>query len=82
MAQSDKYGDVIVEREPGNPLGEDEPVFLLRARDATSVPLLEKYLNLIFLKNSPPKHIYAVEDVIQTFREWQRRNPTLVKIPD
>lgn len=82
MAISAKYGKVTVEREPGNPFGEDEPVFLLRARDSASATTLEYYLTLMALLDTTPEHILSVKDVIDTFRDWRENNIELVKVPD
>lgn len=43
MAYDAKYGAITVEHEPGNTLGDDEPVFLLRARDVTSGAVLAEW---------------------------------------
>ena len=82
MAHDAKYGRVTVEHEPGNPLGDDEPVFLLRARDATAVSVLYAYAAICAKANSPTEHVDAVEDLAETFREWQTNHIDLVKTPD
>lgn len=82
MAFENKYGRISVEHEPGNPLGEDEPVFLLRARDTTSISGLIEYRRLCIIHNSPQEHIAALDQVLENFREWQNSNLELVKTPD
>lgn len=82
MARDAKYGLVLVEKTPGNPLGDDEPVFLLRARDVTSVDVLKEYQRQSVLLSADPTHVRSLDNVISNFKAWQDENPELVKVPD
>lgn len=82
MATDAKYGRITVEREPGNPLGVDEPVFLLRARDVTSGATLAEYRAQSEAYGSPAEHLAALDDVILAFARWQDAHPESVKVPD
>lgn len=77
-----KYGRVTVEREPGNPFGENEPVFLLRARDVTSCGTLTEYRAQCVAYCAPSEHLAALDEVIRAFMRWQDGHPELVKVPD
>lgn len=83
MALSSKYGDVQVNLEPGNPLNDtDEPVFILRARDRTSVLALTMYLQGALGNGAGHQVAVGMQEEIRRFRTWQAENPELVKIPD
>jgi hypothetical protein len=82
MAVDAKYGRIEVENEPGNPLGEDEPVFLFRARDATILELLGLYDELCAESGSPPAHTRGIQEAVHRIREWRNAHPELVKVPD
>jgi hypothetical protein len=89
MAQDRKYGKVTAERgdrvhgSPGVPLNEsDEPVFILRAQDGTSVATLFAYMQESAKIGAPEEHIAAVDEVISDFMRWQTENHNLVKAPD
>lgn len=83
MAVSGKYGQITVEREPGNPLnGTDEPVFLLRARDKTAVLALVTYQQSAKANGAGPMIEVMMNETIIRFREWQKAHPDLVKAPD
>lgn len=48
MALSRKYGKVFISK-----IGEDEPVFILRAQDKLSLPTIEVYKTLATQHGSP-----------------------------
>lgn len=70
-----KYGPLVVPTIPP-----DEPVFVLRAQDRTSVTVLSIYRELCHLVGASVEHIDGVNDVIARFVNWQEINP--VKVPD
>lgn len=84
MAVDMKYGRVNVEREPGNPLGDDEPVVVFRARDVNLPLLLDHYASICASAPgaSPRAHVDAVYELRQRVDEWQAAHPDLVKVPD
>jgi hypothetical protein len=78
MAQAGKYGFI----HPDNALpdiGQDEPVFILRAHDSLSVLTLESYASLADGAGCTEEHVEGVGDAIQRFRVWQATNG--VKVP-
>lgn len=71
MAVSGKYGSITVPNIP-----EDEPVFIFRAQDLLTIPILEAYKTLLTIHGSPLAE--NIEKEILRFREWERKR----KIPD
>jgi hypothetical protein len=78
----DKYGRITVEREPGNPIGDDEPLFVLRARDQAAVDTIKQYAEICRGLGCDEDHVAAVEYQAQRFEEWAGANPDLIKKPD
>lgn len=77
MAIDRKYGRVELER---GDIGEDEPVFVVRAQDVLSVPLLEHYSALCQQNGSPQRHVDGNAAVRLQFLEWQRDHFTQVPL--
>lgn len=89
-----KYGKITTEK-PNN-FGEDEPIFLIRAKDLHSMPVLQFYAsqhdNTVKghvkpgttepYKESPENigFVQQLNSAIDLFAEWQKKNET--KIPD
>lgn len=82
MAHDQKYGTVTVEKEPGNSLGDDEPVFILRGRDVVSVATVRVYAQKCAQHGSPKEHVLSVNEAADAMVVWQKANPDLVKLPD
>lgn len=77
MAKDLKYGEVTLER--GN-IGEDEPVFVLRAQDQLALKVLKVYRMFCQLAGSPDKHQAIIDAAAKRFKVWQDEHGT--KIPD
>jgi hypothetical protein len=71
MAVSGKYGKLSIPR-----IGEDEPVFILRAQDRLAEPAIEMYRLLAGSHNSQVTN--ALQNEIDRFRKWQGNK----KLPD
>ena len=71
MAISDKYGKLSI---PG--VGDDEPVFVLRAQDKLAEASLEMYRALAHSHDA--KVAASVPDLVLTFRNWKG----VKKLPD
>jgi hypothetical protein len=82
MAIDEKYPSVQIDTGEHTPIGEDEPVFVLQARDATSLKLLDAYADICNASGSPPAHLATILNSRQRFSAWQDANPELVKNPD
>lgn len=71
MAVSGKYGKLTIPR-----VGEDEPVFILRAQDKLAEPTIEMYRLLAASHGS--KVTGALQKEIDKFRKWKGNK----KLPD
>ena len=71
MALSGKYGKVSIPK-----IGEEEPVFILRAQDVLAAPTIEMYRLLLESHGSPM--IKHVEQEVQVFKHW----PGSKKMPE
>ena len=71
MAVSGKYGKLTIPR-----VGDDEPVFILRAQDKLAEPAIEMYRLLAASHNS--KLTGALQKEIDRFRKWKGAR----KLPD
>lgn len=82
MAQDSKYGQVTFEKTPGNPFREDEPVFVIRGRDATAVAAIRLYAYHASENGADPEFVDACYQRAYEFEVWQGDNDKLVKAPD
>jgi hypothetical protein len=82
MAKDLKYPRVDIDTGGHSPIGEDEPIFILRAQDKKSVKLLDSYLLLCQGSGCSGDHLEAIEENIKRFEDWQSQNPSAVKLPD
>ena len=81
MINSGKYkieNNQIVNIFTGVPIPEDEPVFILRAKDAHASFVLQDYWGYC----EDPIHDDAVNVQIEKFEKWQKANQDKVKEPD
>lgn len=82
MAIDRKYGKVTVELTPGNPLGEDEPVVVFRARDQELVSVLEDYYKNCSNSGCTLEHLAGIRETQENVLRWQEAHLELVKMPD
>ena len=68
----------IINRATGVPIPEDEPVFVLRAKDRQALRALRYYRD--GLKNPP--HVVAVNQRIEQFEAFADAHPERMKEPD
>jgi hypothetical protein len=82
--QEPKYraeGGRIYNRASGAQIPDDEPVFILRARDTTAVAtLLHYYQGHRLCQND--QHADAVLQRLRDFQQFQREHPERMKYPD
>ena len=64
------------------PVPDDEPLFILRARDLNAVATLEAYLAQADLHNAADEHLEAVRMRINQFHAFAEEYPDRMKIPD
>jgi hypothetical protein len=72
----------IINRESGSPIPDDEPIFILRARDVAAVRTLESYRSEAEAAGSPPDHLQAVQLRVEQFRKFSSEHPDRMKKPD
>lgn len=76
---NDERGQII-NRKTGEPIPDDEPVFIFRARDQHAVAVLTHYARLII--NGPHGHTEAVHQRMEDFMAFRDANPDRMKVPD
>lgn len=79
--QDPKYGiqdSRLVNMTTGEPIPNDEPVFIFRAKDKKILHALTAYLN----QCENEGHVVSVEQRIVEIESWQARNIDLIKEPD
>ena len=59
-------------------IGHDEPVYLIRAKDATSVAALRLLADTLY---DEPNMFKEVMEIANDFAEWQRQYPHCVSLP-
>lgn len=72
----------ITNRQSGNAIPDDEPIFILRARDISAVATLEKYRQEVEAAGSPTEHLQAVQLRVEQFRKWAQEHPDRMKVTD
>lgn len=75
MAAEGKYGRVTTSK---GSIGEDEPVFLLRARDSLAAEAIDYYRIRCAQEGSSQEHRDDLSEVLQVFEAWQGKNGTRV----
>ena len=73
MASNHKYGQVTF---AAGDIGEDEPVFVLRARDPLAVVEAAHYLALRVTAGTPPEMAADMTVAITEMRDWQSAHGT------
>ena len=86
LAQEPKYttgarDGRICNRATGKPIPDDEPVFILRAKDVHAAAALHAYLSAITAVTEPA-HVIEVQRRIDAFDAFAAAHPDLVKQPD
>lgn len=84
LAQEPKYtvgtrDGRICNRATGKPIPDDEPVFILRAKDVHASAALAAYLEEVF---NDPEHAEAVQARIDAFDAFAAAHPERMKHPD
>lgn len=68
----------IVNRATGEPIPDDEPVFILRARDRHAARALQAYADLCH----DAEHVMIVQRRIRDFLDFDAMHPDRMKEPD
>lgn len=67
-------------QDPENLIGEDEPVFLIRAKDMNAPSVVEYWATMAKKRGADNNIVQAALDHALEMREWQEKNGK--KIPD
>lgn len=81
ISQESKYearGDRLFNRATGQQIPDNEPVFVLRAKDKHALAALNAYLKAV----ETPEHAAAVQLRIGDFLNFRNHNPSRMKEPD
>ena len=78
MAIDNKYGQVTVEH---GSIGEDEPVFVIRAKDEAAVDAIMDYFDTARTHGAVFSNDVR-DEVIGQFMAWREANFSLVRAPD
>lgn len=68
--------------ENSTPIAEDEPVFLLRAKDFCAPEAVRAYARLLMEVKASHKMIAAVGEWANRMQQWQMDHQNVVKVPD
>ena len=68
----------LVKRSTGVPIPDDEPLFILRAKDSNALPTLMAYIAICFDLN----HRELVMKSVLDFKEFSIKHPELMAEPD
>ncbi len=71
----------IVKKLTGEPIPEDEPIFILRARDRLALGAIAKYYEAAVLDNCTEYHLHGIHSAIVAFGEFTQRYPERMKQP-
>lgn len=70
----------IVNRQSGEPIPDDEPIFILRGRDIHALAALEYYRQLVL--SGDQEHVDAVTRRVNQFARFRVKNAQRMKAPD
>jgi len=74
-------GDKIVSKDTGEPIPDDEPIVIIRARDVVSKKAIG-FIRAMYERNDIPlEKLAGLRERIEAFHEWQIANPDKLKIP-
>lgn len=60
----------------------DEPLFVLRGKDYSSVETIQNYRKITHGNGSPPEQVDSVDRAIQSFAQFAAGNPDRMKVAD
>ncbi len=74
-------GDQIIKTSNGDPIPEDEPLMLFRARDKYALAAIAYYGELCRKGGCNDFQMAGVENRIRAFIKWAEQNPAKLKEP-
>lgn len=81
MDRDGKYRLVVVKAKTGEPIPDDEPWFLLRARDHLAIQLLRAYRDMAIADGCTSFHLQGINERIATFEHFAIQHPERMKQP-
>ena len=85
MGRDRKYGIITTTRggsSEGRGIPDDEPVFLIRGKDAAAVMAIRDYARQAGYVGASDAFVENVEDIAVEIEMWQNANQDRVKVPD
>lgn len=79
MGYDTRFGNVRTQHED---IPEDEPVFMVRARDTLSIDVIATYMMRSIQSGSSKEHLRMVMGALEEFRYWQEHHPEEMHVPD
>lgn len=76
-----KYPSVEIDTGDQTPIGDDEPVFIIRAQDSLAPELIARIVEVYEDHDVPPDTRAQTLQALTEVEEYQRANPALVKLP-
>lgn len=77
MADAGKYGKVKIDGVP-----DDEPVFVLRAKDDQALDTIRVYHEISMQNDRPAEFVQNVEKVIDAFETFRHQHAYAMQAPD
>lgn len=74
-------GDRVVKTTNGDIIPDDEPLFLMRARDYLALPLLLYYSQISGSDVCTDYHMNGVQQAIENFKKFREEHPERMKQP-
>ena len=80
--KADELDRLALGKGPLGRASNDEPLFILRAADKLAPEIVTQWATAAATVGSPPEKVREALGLAQRMRDWQRRNPSKVKVPD
>lgn len=74
-------GEQLIKTSNGQPVPEDEPLFILRGRDAQAFATIVHYRDLCESQGTPKQRVTDLDAVIEKFLRFRNANRERMKTP-
>lgn len=74
-------GDQIIKTGNGQPIPDDEPMILFRAKDRLAIPMLRAYRAICVEDGCTDYHLNGLDKLIQDFGTFKEAHPERMKQP-
>jgi len=72
----------IYNQQSDEVIPDDEPCFIIRARDKKALVTLKAYFLFCAEEGGDPTHLKAISNRIEEFEKFEKENPERMKEPD